>query len=718
MTVAQYLLKWGSGRTVRISIAYALVMTALRADFVWWRDDMQVYWRAASSALPAGLLHDVGSALALSVLLPGGAWRVRVAVLALLIGLGSINLSVLAELDIPAHPSMLTYLVDPVELDAVESPIGISAALARLGAALGAFLWLALRPGPSERGQDLRRFWGIGAAMVLVLSGWALANVDYRAMVVSHADGVSWMVFQTRGASLALPAGTDSRAAILTPAASAGEVFASSRYPLVRATAHALCREGLSQLHCGADADGDGEPLRSDCNDADPTIHAAAEDVAEDGIDQDCSGLDRGAPDVLILELEGLPARVLSLTGGDTREPIGPTLERLARRRDVRLFTEYETAAVQTSPGFTSAMCSVLPHYGASITRGFPKLGVRCLPHVLGDRGYETLMVQNGDPLFDRQGEFARHAGFARVDGLDAIARHVPDARRVSKWGLLDEALFGYLSQILEKRKPGAPPILLVGQSITNHHPYTLPDPSFDRGEATTPTWRKVRATSRYVDLALGALVQRLDALGRQPGRRPLLVVLSGDHGHPGETHARNVLPASALYRENVHTPLLWWSPGRPNYLWRLDRAALKAPSSSVDLMPTLLGLLDVQAVHAAMGRDLSKPATAADARAISVNPIAGGLIRVSEPDYSVIRRAMPPGLEVYAARDRSEQNQVRAIPSAALAASERAALAVMAAKQLIEEDRIWSEAFAGHAAGATLASGPEREHGAAAELR
>ncbi|HEU5074385.1 MAG TPA: sulfatase-like hydrolase/transferase [Polyangiaceae bacterium] len=701
-------MKWCTLRTARITLAYVLVMTALRADFVWLRDDMQVYWRAASSALPAGLLHDIGCALVVNALLAGRAWRARVAVLALLVGLGSLNLSVFAELNIPAHPVMLTYLLDPMDLEAIESPVGVSASLARLGAAIGVFLWLALRPTASDLVSLRLRLGTLGAATILLLSGWALANVDYRAKAVSHADGASWIVFQTRGTPLALPAGTDVRTAILTPSASAGEMFASSNYPLVRATAHALCREGLSQLHCGIDGDGDGDPLRSDCNDADPAIHAVAEEVPEDGIDQDCSGLDLGAPDILVLELEGLPARVLSLTGGDAREPIGPTLEALVRRPDVRLFTDYETAAVQTSPGFTSAMCSVLPNYGTSITRGFPKLGVRCLPHVLGDLGYETLMVQNGDPHFDRQGDFARHAGFARVEGLDAIARHVPHARRVSKWGLLDEALFSYLAQTLEKRAPGAPPLFLVGQSITNHHPYTLPDPSFDRGEATTPTWRKVRATSRYVDVALGTLVQRLDALARQPGQRPLLVVLSGDHGHPGEMHVRNVLPASALYRENVHTPFVVWSPGRPNYLWRLDRAALGAPCSSIDLMPTLLGLLDVQAVHASMGRDLSKPAPAADARAISVNPIAGGLVRVNTRDYSVIRRAVPAGLEVYARHDRSERNEVQPIPSDALRESERATLAVMAAKQLIEEDRIWSEAFGGHSVGATLASGPQ----------
>ena len=41
-----------------------------------------------------------------------------------------------------------------------------------------------------------------------------------------------------------------------------------------------------------ADADGDGYPAPDDCDDADGTTHPGAEDVPDDGLDQDCDGMD------------------------------------------------------------------------------------------------------------------------------------------------------------------------------------------------------------------------------------------------------------------------------------------------------------------------------------------------------------------------------------------------------------------------------------------
>jgi hypothetical protein len=596
---------------------------------------------------------------------------------------------------------MFTYLFDPVLNSGVESPVPlvqstVHLALTVLVSALG-FRWAFIPARESTlSGLTLRRrlpamgALGIGAA-VLFLGARGLGLADRRTLGVSHSDGLSWALNVVRGTPFDVARKVEPRTALVTPAGKVGQVFLSREYPLVRGTPHAACKAGYSLASCAEDRDGDGYPLAEDCEDGNPRVHpgnAPDDDTTVDGLDQDCSGIDGSAPNILVLELEGLPARVLPETHGEPG--IAPRLSALARRPDSVLFTNYETAATQTAPGFVSAVCSLYPNFGPQVTRAYPKLSVRCLPAILAELGYQSVMVQNGDTGFDSQGAFARHMGFQSVEGMQEIAQHTHSSRRLSSWGLLDSLLFKRLEQLLRARRAHDPPLFLVAQTINNHHPYRVPAEFEGRFGPGDEAWSKVRATSAFVDQALGDFIAAVDQLMAEQAR-PLLVVLAGDHGHPSGQHLGNVLPSSRLYRENVHTPLIFWSPGSPDRLLRFGRSVRDDPASSVDLLPTLLSLLGAQKVHASMGRDLLAPQTAADLRAISTNPMAGGLIRIARPGFSLIAQASPFNYEWFERSDLAEQKDLASYHWKRAEAEIRPALeAIFAARALITTNRLW----------------------------
>jgi arylsulfatase A-like enzyme len=192
----------------------------------------------------------------------------------------------------------------------------------------------------------------------------------------------------------------------------------------------------------------------------------------------------------------------------------------------------------------------------------------------------------------------------------------------------------------------------------------------------------------RWVDRVLGSLIADIDARGL---RERTLIVLAADHGeafgeHGREGHARDV------YGEVTTTPFVLSLP------FRLEPGVVvEAPTENVDLWPTLLDLLGLEALAGADGRS-RMPELMAAARG-EAPPAGDGLrfahidqawgrtraeprpmVAVSDGRYRLIHRAGGDPPELFdRAQDPSEREDVAAAQPERVAALTAAAEAYLA---------------------------------------
>ncbi len=253
--------------------------------------------------------------------------------------------------------------------------------------------------------------------------------------------------------------------------------------------------------------------------------------------------------------------------------------DRLTRERTPRLFSLSERA-VRFQRAYAQA-----PHSSYSITslhtgeylHETVQLGQRqpiaTLASTLGAHGYRTVAIYTNG-IFFTEGERLeayrdRHLDFSRAEHRDLDARATTDVAL----GELDESV-----------RRGEPPTLLWAHYFDAHEPY--------RGRGATPM-------ARYDD-ALATVDREVDRLlegARARLRRPIVVVLSADHGEEFGEHG-GVYHGSALYEEQVRVPLFVLVPG-------VAPRAVARPVALVDLAPTLMALVGAPRPSTVRGRDL-----------------------------------------------------------------------------------------------------------------
>ncbi len=335
-------------------------------------------------------------------------------------------------------------------------------------------------------------------------------------------------------------------------------------------------------------------------------------------------------PNVLLVVIDTLRADALGVYGGDWGS--SPFLDELARESIV--FESAFAPAPQTAPSHASLFTSTYPathgiwnevHLDAE-NRVLPKLPGKAvtLAEVLRAAGYQTAAFADGGWVVEMRG---LNQGFERFDSK--YVGVVDRVREAMRW--------------LSQRK-GDRPFFLFLHTYEVHAPY-LPPPEYEQaftsdydgplkdvlrearefmaagmannvlGEVHQKFFKPLESEYEIEDvqflrslyqaeLALvDAQLKRLfESLQRSGQLDETLVVITSDHGEEFGEHG--MYGHGQVYDELLHVPLMIRVPSSPKAARRSDPVAL------VDIMPTLLSHLGIEAPAAAMGNVLELSAT------------------------------------------------------------------------------------------------------------
>jgi arylsulfatase A-like enzyme len=308
---------------------------------------------------------------------------------------------------------------------------------------------------------------------------------------------------------------------------------------------------------------------------------------------------------VLLISIDTLRADRLGCYG--YAKPTTPALD--AFSKDAILFRQAFSQAPSTLPSHASIFTSLLPgQHGALLSkRSSLSPSFITIAEALKQAGYTTAAYHGGGQMNERFGLAQGFDTYAEIEG---------------PFGDTVRAAMDWLGALRQER------FFLFLHTYAVHHPYTPSEDSLRLFETDYdgPLPREVRidllrqinsralevsprdlahvsstydAEIRETDDALGSL---LAFLKREQLYDSTAIVFTSDHGEEMGEHGRVGWHSHTLYDELLHVPLLIKLPGS-----KLGGSVVDDVVRSIDIAPTLLGILGLPPVTAFAGTDLSR---------------------------------------------------------------------------------------------------------------
>ncbi|OWA33000.1 phosphoglycerol transferase [Saccharibacillus sp. O16] len=287
-------------------------------------------------------------------------------------------------------------------------------------------------------------------------------------------------------------------------------------------------------------------------------------------------------------------------------QPITPNLDALMN--DSLYFNQFyhQTGQGRTSDADLGANVSLHPLPSGSVFIRYADNSFDTLPSVLKPQGYAANVYHAYDGSFWNRTRMYKQMGYDRFYTEKDYAQDEPLGWSIGDRSFLDQSV-GFMEETPQ-------PFYSFLISLSSHHPYNLAlkdEEKLDVGEFAGTTFGDYIQAVHYVDSALGDMVKRM----KQDGLwEHTIFVFYGDHDYSlDEREAAGKIMGRELSKFD-YDQLMAQVP----LLIHLPDGALAGtydkPAGQLDIMPTLLNLLGVDAGdYKLMGRNLLNEDAAAD---------------------------------------------------------------------------------------------------------
>ena len=280
---------------------------------------------------------------------------------------------------------------------------------------------------------------------------------------------------------------------------------------------------------------------------------------------------------VVFILMESMSANLMSTFGNS--QPLTPNLDSLYHHS--LAFTNYFSAGIHTNHGITASLYSFPALMFRNLMKGTVTPHRKGIPTVLKDYGYHNIFFMSHEAQYDNMKAFLTTNGYDDIYSQETY----PKDSVVNSFGVSDHFLFNFALKKINMQAQRRKPFLATILTISNHPPYIIPD--FFKSKTNDDETRIVE----YADWAIGDFIRKASKLSWY---KHTIFVLMADHGKMiGNTSC--ILPPS--YN---HIPLIIFGPNVPKQICN-DLA------TQVDVMPTLLGLLNMSYSYNGFGVNLLK---------------------------------------------------------------------------------------------------------------